>query len=162
VPAINVAAEDPSALPRLSDSRPLRGERAGASKLQVFLLAFAVVLFNAVGNLSLAWGMKHAAETVALNPLAYLRVMLNPYVASGIVLLCLWLLTRMALLSWADLSFVLPITASGYVLAALFGKFFLNESITPLHWTGTLLIFAGTAMVGSTHQQTRESSGDRQ
>lgn len=85
--------------------------------------------------------------------------MLNPYVALGIVLLILWLLTRMALLSWADLSFVLPLTGVGYVLAAVFGKLFLNESITSFHWLGTLLIFAGTAMVGSTDQQTGLRAG---
>ncbi len=161
MPAIN-AAEDSPALTGLHGAQRLPVECTCASKLKIFLLAFAVILFNAVGNLSLAWGMKHAAETVALNPLAYVRVMLNPYVACGIVLLSLWLLTRMALLSWADLSFVLPITGVGYVLAAVFGICFLNETITPVHWTGTLLIFAGTALVGSTDQRTPKASGNRQ
>jgi uncharacterized membrane protein len=58
-------------------------------------------------------------------------------------------------LSWADLSFVLPLTGLGYILAAVFGKVFLHESITSAHWIGTLLIFAGTAMVGSTDQRTQ-------
>ena len=102
--------------------------------------------------------MKHVGE-VALNPADYLRAMLNPYVALGIVLLSLWLLTRMALLSWADLSFVLPITGVGYVLAALLGILFLNETITHVHWAGTFLIFAGTALVGSTSQRTRDTGG---
>ena len=31
-------------------------------------------------------------------------------------------LSRMALLSWADLSYVLPVTSVGYVLVALIGK----------------------------------------
>lgn len=99
--------------------------------------------------------MKHVSE-VSLDPLGYLRAMLNPYVASGIVLLSLWLLTRIALLSWADLSFVLPITGVGYVLAAVLGLLFLHESITRAHWAGTLLVFAGTAIVGSTDQRTRD------
>jgi drug/metabolite transporter (DMT)-like permease len=114
-----------------------------------------VVLFNAVGNLSLAWGMRHVPEAMAWNPLGYLRAMLNPYVALGIVLLICWLLARMTLLSWADLSFVLPLTGLGYILAAVFGKLFLGESVTPAHWSGTILIFLGTAMVGSTDQQTK-------
>ncbi len=98
--------------------------------------------------------MRHISETVGLDPLGYIRAMLNPYVAGGIVLLILWLLTRMTLLSWADLSFVLPLTSLGYILAAVFGRLFLNESISPVHWTGTILIFAGTAMVGATDQRT--------
>ena len=127
---------------------------AGRSKFKTFLLAFAVVMFNAVGNLSLAWGMKHSAEPVGLNPLDYLRAMLSPFVAAGIALLILWLLTRMALMSWADLTFALPLTGLGYVLAAVFGRVFLNESVSAKHWIGTLLIFAGVAVVGTTTHQT--------
>lgn len=115
----------------------------------------AVTLLNAVGNLCLAWGMKHAPVLVALNPLGYMCDMLNPFVAGGIVLLILWLLTRMALLSWADLSFVLPVTAVGYFLAAVLGRVFLQEPITPGQWLGTLLVFAGTALVGTTGGNTR-------
>jgi uncharacterized membrane protein len=141
----------------LSEAGPAR--TAGASKLKTFLLVLAVVFFNAVGNLSLAWGMKHLGETVSLNPLDYLRAMLNPFVALGIALLILWLLTRMALLSWADLSFVLPVTGLGYVLAAVIGVVFLSETVTPTHWLGTLLIFAGTGMVGATTQKTHLARG---
>ena len=63
-------------------------------------------------------------------------------------LLILWLLARMALLSWADLSYVLPVTSLGYVGNALMGRFFLNEQITPERWMGTLLIVGGVALVG--------------
>jgi len=127
---------------------------SSVSKLKTLALVLAVVVFNATGNLALAWGMRHFSEAVALNPLGYFRAMLNPFVALGVGLLIMWLLTRMALLSWADLSFVLPLTGVGYILAALLGHLFLNESVTPAHWIGTVLIFAGTIMVGTTRQRT--------
>ena len=98
--------------------------------------------------------MKHAAVRVALDPLGYVRDMLNPFVALGIGLLILWLLTRMALLSWADLSFVLPVTAFGYFLAAVLGKVFLQENISAAQWLGTGLIFGGITLVGGTRQRT--------
>lgn len=150
---------DPSALAILNSPRDLgpvpgHASPAQSSKVRTLLLIAAVLLLNAVGNLALAWGMRHGSVAVGINPLSYLRAMLNPFVATGIALLILWLLTRMALLSWADLSFVLPLTGLGYILAAVFGKWFLNESITGDHWAGTLLIFAGTAMVGSTQHNT--------
>ena len=132
------------------------------SKLKTFGLVLAVVLLNAVGNLSMAWGMTHLAAIALLNPLDYLKAMLNPYVALGIVLLILWLLTRMTLLSWADLSFVLPLTGLGYVLAAVFGRVFLNESVTASRWIGTFLVFFGTALVGMTRQKTPAVAGDSQ
>ena len=102
--------------------------------------------------------MRHIAIAVGLNPLDYIRAMLNPFVALGILLLILWLLMRMALLSWADLSFVMPITSIGYVLSAALGVWFLAEVVNPVHWTGTLLIFAGTLLVGATKPNTRSLS----
>ena len=127
-----------------------------ASKTRTLALVLAVVLFNAFGNLLLALGMRQVPETSILRPVGVLEAMLNPFVVSGITLLILWLLSRMALLSWADLSFVLPLTSLGYVFAAVFGKVFLHESVSVGHWAGTLLIFAGTTMVGTTEQQTQE------
>ena len=80
--------------------------------------------------------------------------MLNPYVTVGIAMLIAALLVRIALLGLADLSFVLPMTAVGYVLAALFGNWFLHEEVSPERWLGTVLIFAGALLVGSTAQNT--------
>jgi uncharacterized membrane protein len=56
----------------------------------------------------------------------------------------------MALLSLADLSFVLPLTATGYILSALLGKFFLGEQVSSERWLGTVLVFLGIVLVGST------------
>jgi uncharacterized membrane protein len=140
-------------------SRP--SERPVA-RFRIFALVCGVICFNALGNLLLAWGMKHSGETVSLNPLSFVRVMLDPAVAAGILLLILWLLSRMTLLSWADLSFVLPLTSLGYVLAAVFGKLFLNETVTGAHWIGTGLIFLGTTIVGTTDSKTSGGPGSEQ
>ena len=118
-------------------------------------ILFLFIALKAVGNLSLAWGMKHT-RTVSASPLLYLRAIPHPLVALGVVMLILALLTRMALFSLANLSFVLPVTAIGYVLAASLGKVFLHENVTPQRWLGTLLIFAGAALVGSTSPSTIE------
>jgi uncharacterized membrane protein len=118
---------------------------------------FVVLLFlalRAVGNSSMAWGMKQVPERMSINPALYLRAMLNPFVAIGVAALILALLTRIALLSLADLSFVLPVTAVGYVIAVFLGKLFLHEAVTHQRWLGTLLIFAGAALVGSTAPDT--------
>lgn len=98
--------------------------------------------------------MRHLGATVSIDPLDYIRAMLNPFVALGIALLILWLLTRMALLSWADLTFAMPLTGVGYLLTVALGKIFLKEVITGVHWAGTLLIVVGTALVGSTEHRT--------
>jgi uncharacterized membrane protein len=83
-------------------------------------------------------------------------------VALGIGMLILSLLTRLALLSLADLSFVLPVTAIGYVLATLFGKLFLHEAVSAQQWMGSVLIFLGTGLVGSTSQNTTQIAEELQ
>jgi drug/metabolite transporter (DMT)-like permease len=137
-----------------------RSETKGAMLRTYSVLALFITL-KAVGNLSLAWGMKHLPQTMSASPLPYLLAMLDPFVAAGVVALILAVLTRMALLSLADLSFVLPVTAVGYIIAAFLGKVFLHEVVTGRRWLGTILIFVGALLVGSTSQTMTEARKDR-
>jgi drug/metabolite transporter (DMT)-like permease len=117
-------------------------------KTRVF--AIIVILSNAFGNFFLDRGMHGRVTT---TPLQYVSAILSPWAMMGISLLILWLLSRMALLSWADLSYVLPVTSLGYVASALLGRFLLHETVTPTRWAGTLFIVAGTILVGmGTHR----------
>jgi uncharacterized membrane protein len=129
---------------------------SGALKTYSVLLLFLAL--KAVGNSAMAWGMKQIPERMSMNPALYLRAMLEPFVAMGVAALILALLTRMALLSLADLSFVLPVTAVGYVIAVFLGKVFLHETVTSQRWLGALLIFAGAVLVGSTSRSTTPSA----
>jgi drug/metabolite transporter (DMT)-like permease len=122
--------------------------------LKTYSVVLLFLALRAVGNSSMAWGMKQVPERMSMNPALYLGAMLNPFVAIGIAALILALLARMALFSLADLSFVLPVTAVGYVIAVFIGKLFLHETVTGQRWLGTLLIFAGAALVGSTSPDT--------
>lgn len=116
------------------------------------MLALLILFIGskAAGNLSLAWGTKHLPQHLAANPVHYFGAFLNPFVSAGILMMILSLLTRMALLSVADLSFILPMTSIGYVVSAVLGVTFLGEKVTPAAWLGTLLIFTGAVVVGST------------
>lgn len=117
-------------------------------------LTLVVVFSQALGNFALAWGMKHLGTDFRFSPLSVLKLLFSPWVGLGIALLVLWMLSRMALLSWADLSYVLPVTASGYILSAIMGKIFLAEQISAGRWAGTLLIVAGIVLVGLTRHNT--------
>lgn len=135
----------------VAEARPVPASREKLIRTGLVLCFF--IALKAAGNLSLAWGMKHS-DAVSTNPILYLKAMLDPFVAAGVLMLILALLTRMVLLSLADLSFVLPVTAVGYILAAFLGRFSLHETVTAQRWLGTALIFAGAALVGSTSQST--------
>lgn len=129
-----------------------------ARRKRVALLTALVIILNPLGNLALAWGMKHIAGTVSLNPLDYIHALFDPFTAVGVALLILWLLTRMALMSWADLSFILPVSAMGYALSALFGQIFLNEAVSRTHWIGIMLIVLGAALAGSHYGRSKGKS----
>src|ERR1700720_487713 len=111
------------------------------------LTAF-VVLTNVLGNFAMSWGMKHQPAALADSPLVYIQTIFSPWVLVGTTLLVLWLLSRMTLLSWADLSYVLPVTSIGYVLTAILGKYFFGEEISFQGWAGTGLIVTGIVLVG--------------
>ena len=112
-------------------------------RVKTWICAAVVVLSNVFGNFFLKLGMPADLPT----PLSYITALFQPWAALGVALLILWMMSRMALLSWADLSYVLPVTSVGYVLVALSGRFLLNEQITPRRWAGILLIMSGVALV---------------
>ena len=132
-----------------------------AVDLKTKLLTLFVVATNVLGNVSLSWGMKHQNAELGLSPWIYIRLIFSPWVLLGTMLLILWLLSRMALLGWADLSYVLPVTAMGYVLTALVGRYFLGEAISYQGWAGTVLIVAGIILVGVTQPNTTGSEPGR-
>jgi uncharacterized membrane protein len=117
------------------------------------LIALVVVL-KPFSNLLLAYGERHFSAVPMLNPLAYLASLFDPFVAAGVLLQIWWLLSRMRLFSVADLSFVIPVTAVGYVLTSLLGKIFLHEIITPARWGGIALVSIGSVLVAGTRRRT--------
>src|SRR5579863_10088406 len=123
-------------------------------RLKTWICATVVILSNVFGNFFLKKGMPAELPTAW----SYITVLFQPSVALGVVLLILWMMSRMTLLSWADLSYVLPVTAIGYVLVALVGHAFLGEQIPAKRWAGIVLIVAGVALVSlgtapRTHQK---------
>jgi multidrug transporter EmrE-like cation transporter len=124
------------------------------------LLAIAAVVFNVAGNYCLSVGMKQTGELVSVSPLDYLRVLLNPWVAVGVGLLFGWLIAQLSLLSWADLTWVLPITALGYALPAVLGAALLHERVHPVRWAGITLIVAGVGVVIRTIPRSRPAHGE--
>jgi uncharacterized membrane protein len=103
--------------------------------------------------------MRRTGAGVLESPLGYITALFDPWVALGVCLLLVWMLSQMALLSWADLSYVLPVTSAGYVLAAIAGRLFLQEQISAGRWTGIALIMSGVALVGRTAHSTTAESG---
>jgi drug/metabolite transporter (DMT)-like permease len=123
-------------------------------KRKTQILVGFVVLTNVLGNVFLSRGMHQVGRIVSYSPFDYARAILNPWAACGILILIFWIISDLALLSRADLSFVLPVTASAYVLVALGGHFFLHDHISWQRWMGILLITGGVILAEETPART--------
>lgn len=118
------------------------------SKWQVIGVVMFAVLCVSVGEGLLSMGMKR----VGGSDLAGLRFVLsaatNGYVLVGTLLMMVFFGLYALALSWADFSFVLPLTATSYLFGALFAHYVIHETVTPTRWIGTLIIMAGVVVVG--------------
>jgi len=122
------------------------------------ILVLLVIASNVLGNVSLSQGMHQVGRIISASPLDYLRAFANPWTLVGICVLAIWMLSDLALLNRADLSFVLPVTASAYVLVALGGHFLLHDHIRWKRWTGIVLITAGVVLAEETPARTTKGA----
>ncbi len=124
------------------------GAKRSALLLKTRILTVIVVLTQVLGDYFLSFGLRGMGALVGRPPLAYILALGKPWVALGVALLISWLFSHMILLSWADLSYVLPVTSIGYVLVTLTGRFWLHETVSPMRWCGVILIVVGVMLVG--------------
>ncbi len=119
--------------------------------MKTALFIVIAVIAQAVGNTLLSKGMKIVAAMPLFNDgfslmmLAY--ALKSPFIWGGIILLIIFFACFLSALSWADLSFVLPATASGYILNVFFGDYFLDEPVSQARWLGSVLIVFGVILV---------------
>jgi drug/metabolite transporter (DMT)-like permease len=105
----------------------------------------------AVGESFLSYGMRTYGEINLTNPSHWLALIMslvkNPSIFAGVFFLAIFFFLYLAALSWADLSFVLPLTALSYLFAAFLAKYFLKEDVSWYRWIGTVVIVIGIAIV---------------
>ncbi len=112
-----------------------------------YAILLTIMLTASVGDTLLSRGMSQIGP-VHVDHLGLLwHALFNPFVASGIVLLIGFFASYMTALSWADLTFVMPATAFGYVVVALLSRFWLHEHLSLYRWAGILLIVCAVGFV---------------
>ena len=131
-----------------------------------YLVLAGVTLFSAIGDSLLSRGMKDVGSISLGNVSHLVLVILNPWIALGILFLLSFFACYMTALSWADLTYVLPATSLAYVLIALIGKYVLHEQVTTMRWLGIVLITMGVGFVAGgpelTHAHAHPHQGDEQ
>lgn len=119
--------------------------------LKTFVVLAIAVLLSAVGHVLLSKGMKEVGDvsqqTVQTVGSMLLRVITNKTLLLGVALQAVFFSLYLGVLSWEDLSFVLPLTAADYVVIAVLAHFFLAEAIPMTRWAGTLFVTIGVMLI---------------
>jgi drug/metabolite transporter (DMT)-like permease len=120
--------------------------------LRVLTAMTAACLAAAVGQILVRRGMQQVGplSTWAPLPLAayFWRALTNPYVIAGTVGNALFYFLFLAVLSWANVTVALPLTALEYAFAAALSVAILKEAVPPLRWAGIALVIVGVALIG--------------
>lgn len=111
------------------------------------LIYLAIACCNGTGDVLLKRGMQQVGEIHLAHWGLVFTAVANPWVILGILCLAGFFYSYLTALSWADLTYVLPATAFGYVVTAVLSKSFLHESISIWRWMGVLLIAGGVGLV---------------
>jgi drug/metabolite transporter (DMT)-like permease len=132
--------------------------------MKTLIVLFIAICAQTLGDVCLTKGMKSIGEVNTLDPAELLtigaQVFTTPYIWLGIFILSIFFGLYLIALSWADLSFVLPVTAFGYVLNALMSWQLLGERVSAVRWLGTMVICVGVAVVSRTEQRTTKPGAD--
>jgi drug/metabolite transporter (DMT)-like permease len=122
--------------------------------IKTLVLVLIAGLLGGTGHVMLAKGMKTIGDLTEA-PASRVggmvgRVVTNPWVLVGVVLQAAFFFMYLTLLSRADVSQVLPMTAFDYIVVALLAQLLLAEVVTPARWTGIGLIVLGVFLVSRT------------
>ena len=119
-----------------------------------YAVLIAIMLTASVGDSLLARGMAQMGP-MDIHHLGrlLLHAPFNPFVAGGIA-------AYTTALSWADLTFVMPATAFGYVVIALLGRFWLHEHLSVTRCIGIALIVCAVGFVAGGPSRTEHPQLD--
>jgi len=112
---------------------------------------FFIVVSGTGGELCVSRAMKSIGEVHDFRPSALIRFVLRamrlPWMWAGIAMMALGFFSLLAILSFREVSFVVPVSALSYVVGAVGAKLFLGERITPNRWLGIAIVAIGVTLV---------------
>lgn len=119
--------------------------------LSEIVLFFFVIVVGTTGELCVTRAMKTIGEVKDFTPRGLLgvagRAVCVPWMWIGFAMMGTAYFALLGMLARANVSFVIPMTALGYVVGALGGRWFLGETVSRRRWTGVLLVCAGVVLI---------------
>lgn len=115
------------------------------------VLLFLIVVAGTGGELCVSRAMKTVGEVHDFRPRSILAFVLQslrlPWMWAGIALMSLGFFSLLAILSFQEVSFVVPVSALSYAAGAFGAKAFLGERISRNRWIGIAVVCLGVTIV---------------
>jgi len=119
--------------------------------MKTALMVTIIVFGTAASDVLIARGVRQVKRlsVFKLSEITVIarRILSNVSLLSGVLMAAASFFAFLIVLSWADLSLVLPATSLSYVIATVGSKIILRERINRLRWTGTFFVCAGVALI---------------
>ncbi len=116
--------------------------------MRVIVITLIAVCCVSFGEALLSKAMKEVGPIDRLSLPLISRIASNGHLWVGIFLMAVFFVLYSIALSWADLSYVLPLTAISYLTGAFLAKYYLHEDVTLVRWIGATVITIGVIIVG--------------
>jgi hypothetical protein len=115
------------------------------------LLFFLIVVAGTGGELCVSRAMKSIGEVHDFRVKALVRFVLQaaqlPWLWLGVALMAVGFVSLLAILSFREVSFVVPVSALSYAAGAFGAKAFLGEHISRNRWAGIAVVCVGVTIV---------------
>jgi drug/metabolite transporter (DMT)-like permease len=115
------------------------------------ILFFFIVVAGTGGEICVSRAMKSIGEVHDFSPKSILDFVLQslrlPWMWIGITLMTLGFFSLLAILSFQEVSFVVPVSALSYAAGTFGAKTFLGERINRSRWIGIVVVCIGVSIV---------------
>ncbi len=121
--------------------------------IRYFPLIVLGVLLNAAAQLALKQGMHligHFDFRLENAGRIFMAVAASPFVLAGLACYVVSVVVWLLVLSRVEVSYAYPLLSIGYIVVALVGWLFLNESMVASRWAGILVICLGVWLITRT------------
>jgi drug/metabolite transporter (DMT)-like permease len=115
------------------------------------VLFFFIIVAGTGGELCVSRAMKGVGEVHDFRPRSLIRFFFHalrlPWIWAGVGLMTLGFASLLAILSFLEVSFVVPASALSYAVGAFGAQLFLGERITRHRWLGIAVVTLGVTLV---------------
>lgn len=122
-----------------------------ALNMRTVILFFLIVVSGTGGELCVSRAMRGLGEVHDFSPKNILnfvwRGLRQPWMWVGVAMMALGFFSLLAILSFRDVSFVVPVSALSYAAGAFGARAFLGERIGRNRWLGIAVVCIGVTIV---------------